>query len=177
MNETLITLVLSAGADRAHVLPVSEIPFDKGLRAFCESNRCGHYNRNYACPPSVGTPDELIAQAKQYERALIVQTVSPLEDSFDFEGMMDAAARHNDLTNGLYERVKAEVGACLPLSAGGCGVCEKCAKIDNLPCRFPEKRISSLEAYCMNVSKLAEKCGMKYINGQNTVTYFSAILF
>ncbi|MBM3710008.1 MAG: DUF2284 domain-containing protein, partial [Actinobacteria bacterium] len=35
----------------------------------------------------------------------------------------------------------------------------------------------SLEAYCMNVSTLAELCNMKYINGQNTVTYFGAFLF
>ncbi|MBM3708346.1 MAG: DUF2284 domain-containing protein, partial [Actinobacteria bacterium] len=37
--------------------------------------------------------------------------------------------------------------------------------------------ISSLEAYCMNVSTLAGLCNMKYINGQNTVTYFGAFLF
>jgi hypothetical protein len=35
----------------------------------------------------------------------------------------------------------------------------------------------SLEAYGVNVSKLAASAGMKYINGQNTVTYFGAVLF
>ena len=35
----------------------------------------------------------------------------------------------------------------------------------------------SLEAYGIHVSKLAETAGMKYINGQNTVTYFGAVLF
>ena len=39
------------------------------------------------------------------------------------------------------------------------------------------KMIASLETYCVNVSQLANKCGMKYTNGANTVTYFSAILF
>ena len=29
----------------------------------------------------------------------------------------------------------------------------------------------------MNVSRLAELAGMKYINGQDTVTYFGAVLF
>lgn len=29
----------------------------------------------------------------------------------------------------------------------------------------------------MAVSELAASCGMKYINGQNTVTYFGAVLF
>jgi hypothetical protein len=35
----------------------------------------------------------------------------------------------------------------------------------------------SLEAYGVNVSGLASVAGMKYINGQDTVTYFGAVLF
>jgi hypothetical protein len=35
----------------------------------------------------------------------------------------------------------------------------------------------SLEAYGINVSELAKSAGMKYINGQDTVTYFGAVLF
>ena len=63
------------------------------------------------------------------------------------------------------------------LGAGGCGVCDTCAKRTNEPCRFPEKAMPSLEAYGVNVSELARSAGMKYINGQNTVTYFGAVLF
>ena len=175
--EKLIQQALSVGADKAYVIEVKEIPFDPELRTFCEANRCGKYNRNHACPPSVGTTDAVIAAAKKYEYALVFQTISALEDSFDFEGMMEAGARHNKLTDEVYAWLREQKPGCLPLSAGGCSVCERCAKMDDLPCRFPEKAISSLEAYCMNVSQLAEKCNMKYINGVNTVTYFSAILF
>jgi predicted metal-binding protein len=65
----------------------------------------------------------------------------------------------------------------LHLCAGGCGVCERCAKQDGQPCRAPELAMPSLEAYGVNVSALASAAGMKYINGQNTVTYFGAVLF
>ena len=34
-----------------------------------------------------------------------------------------------------------------------------------------------LEAYGINVSRMAQTAGMKYINGTNTVTYFGAVLF
>lgn len=44
-------------------------------------------------------------------------------------------------------------------------------------CRFSERAVSSLEAYCMNVSTLAGLCGMKYINGKDTMAYFGAFLF
>lgn len=175
--EKLIGRALEAGANNAYIIEVNQIPFDPELRKFCEANRCGKYNRNHACPPSVGTPEELIARAREYACALVFQTISPLEDSFDYEGMVEAGEKHNRLTNELYAGVRDEYEGCLVLSAGGCSICERCAKMDDQPCRFPDKAISSLEAYCMNVSQLAEKCGMKYINGVNTVTYFSAILF
>ena len=37
--------------------------------------------------------------------------------------------------------------------------------------------MASLEAYGIHVSKLAKAADMKYINGQNTVTYFGGVLF
>ena len=65
----------------------------------------------------------------------------------------------------------------LHLGSGGCGVCKVCGKVDGTPCRFTDLATASLEAYGINVSALAKAGGMKYINGQNTVTYFGAVLF
>ena len=65
----------------------------------------------------------------------------------------------------------------LHLGSGGCGVCETCAKRIGESCRFPKLAMPSLEAYGINVSALAKASGMKYINGQDTVTYFGAVLF
>ena len=70
-----------------------------------------------------------------------------------------------------------QISRVLHLGAGGCGVCKSCAKRTDEPCRFPELAMPSLEAYGVNVSKLASAAGMKYINGQNTVTYFGMVLF
>lgn len=176
-RSALAERAVEAGAYRAFVLPVLEVPFDAGLRAYCEENRCGAYGKNYACPPCVGTAEQTIAQARAYQYALVFQTVGMLEDSFDFEGMMEASKTHERISNQLFQALREELPGCLTLSAGGCKICEKCAKVDEKPCRFPGQAVSSLEAYCVNVSALAEKCEMKYINGQNTVTYFSAVFF
>lgn len=106
------------------------------------------------------------------------QTVGTLEDSYDFESMMEAARLHNELSRAL-----AKWFATLPfakklhLGAGGCHMCGVCAKRTNEPCRHPELAMPSLETYGINVSELAASSGMKYINGQNTVTYFGALLF
>ena len=86
------------GAFRAGVIPVSEIAFDRSFRDICASNACGNYGRCWMCPPDTGDIDTLMAQARSYDWALVYQTVSPLEDSFDFEGMMEAAHRHSQLS-------------------------------------------------------------------------------
>ncbi len=177
-REHLIQTLLEWGAHRAGLVEVERIEFEPEFRKMCEANACGMYGRSWMCPPSVGPVDELIAKAKTYRWALVYQTVDDLEDSYDFEGMMAAGKRMNALT----QRVRSELADtfgpdALHLGAGGCRVCEVCAKREDKPCRFPEKALASLETYGMNVSKLAELAGMKYINGQNTVTYFGAVLF
>ena len=45
------------------------------------------------------------------------------------------------------------------------------------PAGIRSLRCSSWRLYGINVSELAASSGMKYINGQNTVTYFGALLF
>ena len=174
----LIRAATELGAYRAAVVKVSDIETDASFRALCESNACGNYGRNWMCPPDAGDIHELMARLKSYPYALVYQTVSPLEDSYDFEGMTEAGYRHNQLMLALREKTDAlPLSRALHLGAGGCRVCEECAKRTGEPCRHPRMAVASLETYGVNVSKLASLAGMKYINGQNTVTYFGAVLF
>jgi len=177
LEEHLIKKCIESGAFKAFLINVDEIPFDENLRSYCELNYCGSYNENYACPPSVGDVKEVISRAKNYKKALIFQTVTRIKDSYDIEGMQEAALKHSEVANLINEDIKMRYDNYLHLTAGGCSICPVCAKVEDKPCRFPEKAISSLEAYCMNVLTLAELCNMKYINGENTVTYFGSFLF
>ena len=171
---------LALGAYRAELVKVEDISTDASFRSLCASNACGNYGKNYMCPPDIGTIEELMQELRTYETALVYQTVGFLEDSYDFEGMMEAGNRHNELAQKLrasaQERSAQEDGIeLLHLGAGGCRVCATCGKRTGEPCRFPEKAIGSLEAYGVNVSLLAQTAGMRYINGQDTVTYFGTI--
>lgn len=170
----LIDAAVAKGAQKAALIAVENISFEPAFRDACIQNYCGMYGRCWMCPPDVGPVEELIAKAKQYQSALVFQTVFPLEDSYDIERMLDAAKRHNNLVQTLCDQMKDESFLCL--SAGACKVCDPCSREEGISCRFPEKATSSLEAYGIDVSKLAEACGMNYINGVNTVTYFGAIL-
>ncbi len=169
---------LALGAYKASVIETKDIVLDRAFREMCRSNACGVYGQCYMCPPDVGDIDELMAEVGRYDYALVYQTVTEIEDSFDFEGMAEAKKKSYPLAQSMRE-IFADPGvsAVLHLGAGGCGVCDTCAKKTNVPCRFPEKAMPSLEAYGINVSALAKSAGMKYINGPNTVTYFGAVLF
>lgn len=172
-------LCLKLGVFGVSEIPVCKITFSPDLRILCEQNSCGRFARNYTCPPNIGKVDDLISKLKGYKRAVIWQNIYPLEDSFDFEGMMDGQKKHNAMTikiaNDVYEKLGRE--NALVLGAGGCTICDECALNTAEPCRNSELALSSLEAYGINVSELGNISSLKYINGQNTVTYFSGAFF
>ena len=175
--EQLRSKVLELGAFRAEMVCPAEIVTDASFRKMCEAKMCGNYGKNYKCPPDIGDIEELMAQIKSYDMALVYQTVGELEDSFDFEGMAEVAAKHDKLSWAVWDYTDEVYGkeGILHLGAGGCTRCPVCGKKTGEPCRFPDRALGSLEGYGINVSKLAAQAGMKYINGQNTVTYFGAV--
>lgn len=176
--EKLSAMALEYGAYKANVISADRIEMEKSFRDMCESNACGLYGKCYMCPPDIGDIDMLMNEARKYDYALVYQTVSELEDSFDFEGMIEAKKKSYPLAQKIRKAFnEMDITNALHLGAGGCGVCQKCAKVTNEPCRHPELAMASLEAYGINVSRLAVASDMKYINGQNTVTYFGTVLF
>lgn len=178
IEKELTELSLSLGAKKCAVIKETDVVCDRAFRAMCEKNVCGKYGRCYACPPDVGDIDERMNALTKYGHVFVYQTVGDLEDSFDIENMSLYAKKHNELTVKIKRFLKsAGYTDALVLGAGGCSLCERCAKITGEPCRHEEDRIESLESYGVHVSRLAESAGMKYINGQNTVTYFGAVFY
>ena len=176
--EKLAALAEEAGFTAWAKLDVSTIELKSEVRDMCAANVCGNYGRNWMCPPDAGDIHDLMAALKTYSYALVYQTVSELEDSYDFEGMMDAGVAHNRLMVELRRGTEGlNLSRVLHLGAGGCRMCEVCAKRTGEPCRHPDLAVASLETYGVNVSRLAPAAGMKYINGKDTVTYFGAVLF
>ena len=177
LEKTLVDIAIRAGAANAVVIDAGKIPYRREFRAACEQNHCGKYGKCWMCPPDVGDIDEMITQAKEYNRALVYQSIGRLEDSFDIEGMQEAAKFHNSLALRLADELAPLLDNPLRLGAGACHVCETCAKRDNLPCIYPDKATPSLESYGIAVSELAALAGLNYINGADTVTYFGGFLY
>ena len=176
--EDLVDEAISVGLSHAGVIEASAIETDRTFRDICASNYCGGYGGCWMCPPDIGDIDVLMEEIKSYSYALVYQYIGALEDSFDFEGMIEAKRKHFALSRKLREAWKnKDVKRQLHLGVGGCGGCERCAKRDGQPCRHPDIAMPALEGYGVNVSRLAAASGMKYINEENTVTYFGAVLF
>lgn len=175
-EKEMINVCIENGVHKACMIDVDKIPFDEGLRAYCDANQCGCLGINYGCPPFVGDTKEVITKAKSFKKALVYQTIGKLTDSLDIEGMKDSMIRHSEVADRIGEELAIDPEKHLDLRAGPCVACKECAAINNETCKYPEKRRISLEAYCINVSSLAKVCDMNYINGENTVTYFGAFL-
>ncbi|MGI5958674.1 MAG: DUF2284 domain-containing protein [Massiliimalia sp.] len=156
--------------------PVVDRMLDPGVRKSCEMNSCGAYGKNWMCPPHIGKVEDLIAKVKEHENILIFQGIYQLEDSFDFEGMMRGSAQFKEAFQKIAALAREQLPEALILGAGGCTLCPVCAVQTNEPCRFPDLAYPSVESYGFQVSILAQCCGLKYINGANTVTYFGGIL-
>lgn len=176
--EKLEDAAVSLGATRAKVISSDLVTTDTSFRDACVQNSCGMYGKCWMCPPDVGDIEDLVKEIRKYPKVLVWQIVGELEDSFDFEGMQECRKGVNVLLRGLRNHFTEQgITDALFLGVGGCGVCPVCAKQEGEPCRFPEEAAASLEAYGIYVSELAKSAGMKYTNGQNTVTYFGAVFY
>ena len=177
-HQSLIQLALDSGATKATIISQEQIVTSAAFRDVCASNGCGLYGKCWMCPPDIGEIDVLMAKIRNYSYGLWYQTVRELEDSFDFEGMSEAGRQHVLVSHKLETKLREAASAeMLHLSCGGCRLCDRCAKRDGEPCRMPEKALSSLEAYGIDVYQTTKDTELKYINGADTVTYFGLVLF
>ena len=111
-----------------------------------------------------------------YTGGVLVQTTAQLADEFDMEGMDRAQEAHKKRFFDLARQARLLYPDVLPLTAGSCTLCRSCTYPDR-PCRFPNKMLSSMEAYGLLVSDVCRDAGLPYYYGPGTLTYSSCILF
>ncbi len=175
--EALRTLASEAGATHAAIVEAAGLVVHESVRQNCLVNYCGKSKRNWTCPPHTGELDVLGARLRTYAVGVLVQNVSPLEDSWDFEGMTKAAHDHNLMIRAIAKEIVARFQdlEVLPLGCGGCDFCEQCTCPD-APCRFPREAMASVEAQGLDIKALVESVGLSYINGANTVSYVGMVM-
>jgi predicted metal-binding protein len=174
-TEALVKEALENGFSQAGQLNVEALVFMPEVREMCSADRCNLYNKNWRCPPACGSIEEAAERAAQYSYGIIVQTIGHMEDEFDYEAINESGSRHKNNFAALVDKLKTRYPDILPMGAGTCEICEVCSYPDE-PCRFPDRSISSMEAYGLWVSKVCELSGIPYNNGNMTTTYTSCCL-
>ncbi|MBQ9747822.1 MAG: DUF2284 domain-containing protein [Clostridia bacterium] len=176
MRDRAIQLAKEIGFDVCVPMKKEALVFREDVRAMCRADRCQSYGKTWSCPPACGTLDEIRARTSGFGDGILVETVGVMEDEFDYESVMDAAARHKERFLRLSECLRKEHAGVFPMGAGKCTLCEHCT-YPTAPCRFPDKMTPSMEAAGLLVSDVCRICGAPYYHGKNTTTFIGCILF
>lgn len=174
--QKLIEDLKTCGFETVTELDVTTLKALPEVRQMCEVNTCGMYNRNWSCPPGCGSVEECEAAMKEYRFGILVQTVGEIEDSLDWEGIMEVKEIHDERFIKGADIMKSRFDSMLPLGDGSCTRCKKCTYPD-APCRFPELASSSMEAFGLFVSDVCKKNGVAYNYGNGKMAYTGCYLF
>ncbi len=138
---------------------------------------CGKYNANYSCPPGCGTVEEVHRRLFTQEKALVVEMIWEVNGFDDKEFIFSSRNKLNRTVLQLMDqlRQKGMDGFCL--GYGGCPLCNPCKQTEGKPCAFPEKKISCMSAYCIDVGKLAKKCELPFAWSNDKMHLFGLIAF
>lgn len=153
-----------------------ELEFSDRIRWICR-NECPKYGTTWACPPGVGTVEECHARCMIYHNCLLISSIAEVTDIADIDETLSTRPAHEELTEQVAELLREQGEKPYILSTQACAICERCAILDNQPCRFPEKMHPCVESHGINVVPILEKLGLDFQFGSNVVTWISLLLF
>ena len=177
MNE-IERVIAEAGFECTGSGVARELAVREEVRDMCAADKCHAYGTSWACPPACGDIWDFQRRMHEHSTFSVVQTVAELEDEFDGETMMEASGVQHERFYALADALD-EAGLSsqvMLLSAGTCELCKQCTYPD-APCRFPDKRLVSMEAAGLLVSDTCTRAGVPYNHGPLTIAYSSCVLY
>ncbi len=153
-----------------------ELEFNDRIRYICEHD-CPMYGSSWACPPGTGSVASCKAKCLGYENCLLISTITEVSDIADIAETLETRHPHEEITNQVRDILREMGEAPYVLSTESCAVCERCAYLDGLPCRLPERMHPCVESQGINIMPVLEKLGIEFQYGGNIVTWVSLLLF
>jgi len=157
-------------------LDAADIEFSEKIRTVCETE-CLRYGTTWACPPAVGTVAECEKRCRAYSDFFVFTTMAEVDDITDPVSVRASQKDHEDTAREVRKVFRELYGGCLMLSTESCAICGDCTYPQGKPCRYPERMLPCIESHGIVVTNLAEKAGISYLSGYNTVVWFTAIFF
>lgn len=152
-----------------------ELVFSERVRTVCEQE-CPRFGTSWACPPAVGSVAQCRETCLSYPDALLITTLTEVEDIADMAQTLATRPLHEAVTRKVDELLKAQGLDVFVLSTDSCASCEECT-YPSAPCRHPKQMFPCVESHGIVVTALAEKYGIDCQYGGNTVTWFSLLLY
>lgn len=176
--KTVQEIAAEQGFDCMGSCAASELAVHAEVRSMCASGKCHIYGKSWACPPACGEIEDYERRMHEFETCLVVQTVAQMEDDFDVETLEEAGKTQKQRVLNLVQALDdAGLSAkTMTLSAGTCTLCPACTYPD-APCRFPDKRLVSMEAAGLVVSEVCTQAHIPYNHGPQTIAYSGCVLF
>lgn len=156
-------------------IQTKDLEFSERIRWIC-AHECPMYNTNWACPPAVGSVEECKDRVLRFENALLIATITEVEDISDLNQTLATRPAHEEITRQVLELVKTQAHQTMVLSTEACAICSHCSW-PHAACRHPEKMFPCVESHGIVVTSLAERMGIDFCAPGNLVTWFSLIFY
>lgn len=177
MNALLKELIEACHfAETAEVDP-KQIHITQDVRDACATNDCGNYGKNYMCPPAVGDLEDCRQIVLSYGSGVLFSQVYTFQNRQDYRRMHEIMGGFSDTVENLHRSIHRAGIKGKVFSAGCCTLCKECGILSDIPCRFPDEAMPSLEASGVDVVQLTKDTGLKYNNGPKTMTIIGLILY
>ena len=151
-----------------------ELIFTERVRMVCRTD-CAQYGKSWACPPAVGTVEACRERCLSYPCALLLTTMTEVEDIADLEATLSTRGGHEAVTRQVNAFLRDQGTETYPLSTESCAICAQCTYPDS-PCRHPEKMFPCVESHGILITETAERYGISFQAGGNVVPWFRHIL-
>ena len=158
------------------IIDTSSIDVYERVRTICRTE-CPRYGSTYACPPAVGDLSECRERIRRFPLALFFSSVAEVSDLLNMDEMLSTRSAHEEITEEIGDFLRGQGYEIFILSTESCDICDRCAWLDQKPCRHPEHMHPCIESHGVVASELVELEQMEYNLGGNTILWFSLILF
>jgi len=173
--ESLAKTAKECGFTHYAELEIPTLDCMQEVRDMCNPEQCKNYDKSWSCPPACPSLEEMRERIKKYTSGILVQTVGELEDSLDWDAIMETGKSHKENFGRMRTALNKKYPDLLALGAGECRLCEACTYPDN-PCRFPDNMEVSMEACGLFVSKVCTDNNLGYNYGPEKIAFTSCFL-
>ena len=159
-----------------HFIDPAGLEFTDRVRWICR-HECPMYGKTWACPPGVGEVEQCQAKCLSYGNCLMIATITEVEDISRIDETLATRPEHEEITNQARDILRQQGVEPYILSSEACAICPRCAFLDGLPCRHPERMHPCVESHGINIIPTLEAHGLDFQYGSNTVTWISLLFY